>query len=230
MKNAELLRTVANDLAAIEVEAVFFGGTVVGLHLDRLPPGEEERPTVDVDCVPVAVLSSADMRALEARLDQSGRKHDLTGTKRNAYARWSPSGVPVDFVPRHTLAEDDPVRLANPVPIEVAPGCTIQVLSVAGMLAAKLAAFWARGAADPLMSQDLEDLAMLLACSSPLEEDVRSCEPRLQEQIRTGLADVADDPFLLEILEGSFPRGADVEATLQRVARLARQAVDLRRP
>ncbi len=43
MKNAELLRQVAADLLTIEVDAVFFGGTVVGLHLDGLPPDDEER-------------------------------------------------------------------------------------------------------------------------------------------------------------------------------------------
>lgn len=84
MKNIDLLRAVAKDLADLGVEAVFFGGTVVGLHLDRLPADEEERPTTDVDCVPVAVAMERDMRSLEVRLAKAGWKHDLTSQKRNA--------------------------------------------------------------------------------------------------------------------------------------------------
>lgn len=58
MKNVDLLRSVAEDLDAVGVQVVFFGGTVVGLHLDALPEDDEERATTDVDCAPLAVTSS----------------------------------------------------------------------------------------------------------------------------------------------------------------------------
>ncbi len=133
MKNVELLLRVAEDLDSMGVQAVFFGGTVVGLHLDALPADEEERPTTDVDCFPATVLSSGDMRNFEARLDVAGWRHVLSGGNRNAYARIAPSGVPVDFVPLHTLDLADPVRLARHVQFEIRPGLSITVVSAAGM-------------------------------------------------------------------------------------------------
>lgn len=161
MKNLEMLCRVAVDLSTIAVEAVFFGGAVISLHLDALPPGDEERPTTDVDCIPTTVASASDMRVLEASLDRAGWQHALTAHKRNPYARIAPSGVPVDFVPLHTLDALDPVRLARRVPVELGSGVSIDILSSAGMVAAKLAAFRDRGSRDPLMSHDLEDLARL---------------------------------------------------------------------
>lgn len=221
MKNVELLRSVARDLAELKVSCVFFGGTVVGLHLDRLPPDDEERPTTDVDCVPVAVQNALQMRELESLMDANGWKHDLRPTRRNVYARIAPSGVPVDLVPMHRLGEDDPVRLGGTVSVEVVPGEVIRVLDAAGMVAAKLAAFRDRGAADPLMSHDLEDLAMLLSCCSTIEDSLASASPGLQIQVREGLARLFADSFVMEVLDGSFPRGIDARQVIARVERLA---------
>ena len=222
MKNVDLLRRVAEDLAAIGVEAVFFGGTVVGLHLDALPRYDEERPTTDVDCTPVAVASLYEMRIFETRLDQAGWLHHVSAEKRNAYARIAPSGVPVDFVPLHMLDETDAVRLARRVRMKIHPGLSITVLSSAGMVAAKLAAFRDRGVDDPLMSHDLEDLAMLLACCTTIEDDLHLGGPGVLEQVRMGLAEIWEDRYLLEILEWNFPRGSDAEVVLARLEKLAR--------
>lgn len=221
MKNVELLRLVAHDLQAIAVEAVFFGGTVVGLHLDALPPGDEERPTTDVDCVPVAVETAGDMRSLETRLDGAGWRHDMASEKRNAFARIAPSGVPVDFVPLHTMDASDPVRMARRQRVELKRGLTVSVISSAGLVAAKLAAFFDRGRRDPLMSHDLEDLAMLLACCSTLERDVGLEHPDVKARVQSGLDSILNDRYILEILEGSFPRGVGVPQVLARMARLA---------
>lgn len=200
MKNVELLRRVARDLGALEVRCLFFGGTVVGLHLDGLPSDDEERPTTDVDCVPIGVASQPEMRELEARMDDAGWTHDLRPGRRNAYARIAPSGVPVDLVPLHTLDEDDPVRLGRSVAVELAPGEVVSVLDSAGMVAAKLAAFRDRGTGDPLMSHDLEDLAILLSCC---------------------FGGLLGDTFVLEVFDGSVPRGIDAAAVIARVKRLA---------
>lgn len=93
----------------------------------------------------------------------------------------------------------------------------MQVLSGAGMVAAKLAAFWDRGRADPLMSHDLEDLAMLLACCSTLESDLAAEAGSLVERVRRGLADILADRFVLEVLEGSVPCGVVSTTVLDRI-------------
>lgn len=62
MKNLDLLRHVATDMDQLGVDCIFFGGTVVGVHLDHLPPMEEERPTTDVDCLPLAIASHREMQ------------------------------------------------------------------------------------------------------------------------------------------------------------------------
>jgi hypothetical protein len=221
MKKVELLRRVAEDLDAIGVQAFFFGGIVVGLHLDALPVNDEERPTTNVDCAPVAVASPNEMRKFEAKLDAAGWQQVVSGDKRNAYARIAPSGVPVDFVPLHTLDQTDALRLARRVRMEIHPDLCITVISSAGMVAAKLAAFRDRGVDDPLMSHDLEDLAMLLACCTTIEHDLELAVPGLLEQVQIGLAAIWEDRCLLEILDGNFPRGTDAEVVLARLEKLA---------
>ena len=91
------------------------------------------------------------------------------------------------------------------------------------MLAAKLAAFRDRGGDDPLMSRDLEDLAMLLACCTTLENDLQFAVHGLRKQVHVGLAAITEDRYILEILEGNFPHGKDAGVVLARLERLARQ-------
>ncbi|MEZ4323421.1 MAG: hypothetical protein R3F61_38505 [Myxococcota bacterium] len=222
MKNSELLRLAARDLQSLDVPCFFFGGTVVGIHLDMLPSDDEERPTVDVDCVPTGVASRAEMLTLEARLDRFGWRHDLRPDRRNAHARIAPSGVPVDLVPLHTLHDDDPVRLGRSVAVELAPGEVVSILDSAAMVAAKLAAFRDRGSADPLMSHDLEDLTMLLSCCSTIEATLGTADARLRRRVREGLRALRADTFVLEVLDGSVPRGIDSAQVIARVERLSR--------
>ena len=106
--------------------------------------------------------------------------------------------------------------------MELGPGVVVRVLDSAGMVAAKLAAFRSRGAADPLMSHDLEDLAMLLSCCSSIEASLAKADPRLRAQVREGLASLAADSLVLEVLDGSIPRGIDASAVLERLRRLGR--------
>ena len=89
------------------------------------------------------------------------------------------------------------------------------------MVAAKLAVFGDRGIADPLLSHDLEDLAMLLACCTTLERELALEDPRLRAQVEGGLSRILGDRYVLEVLDGMFPRGADAEAALERSRRLA---------
>ncbi len=89
------------------------------------------------------------------------------------------------------------------------------------MVAAKLAAFNDRGHGDPLMSHDLEDLPMLLACCTSLESDLALEDPRLREQVRSGLSRVWKDTYVLEVLDGMFPRRVDVAQALRRLEQLA---------
>jgi hypothetical protein len=58
MKKLDLLRHVAADMDQLGVDCIFFGGTVVGVHLDQLPPLEEERPTTDVHALFVSAPST----------------------------------------------------------------------------------------------------------------------------------------------------------------------------
>ena len=213
-KNLEQLVQVARDLQVAGVDAVFFGGATVGLHLDR--PGFAERPTDDVDCVPLAVDGYQDMNALDGRLAAAGWKHDIRPGKRNANARIAPSGVPVDFVPTYTMAPDDPVVLAHREEVEVAPGLLITIIDPAGMMAAKLAAFRDRGAADIWTSHDLEDLAVLLAYCSRSETSVEAAPDSVKAAIREGWRKMTRDELY------AMAAHVDPVDVVERARRLAR--------
>lgn len=223
MKNLDLLIAVARDAAAAQLDLVFFGGTVVGLHLDQLPPDDEERPTVDVDCMVLSLDGHPSFRSLEQHLTRSGWSYDMRPQRRNAYAMIAPCGVPVDLVPSYQIAPQDPVRLGKRQVMSVAKGLSISVLDPASMLAAMLAAFQSRGIKDPLMSHDLEDAVMLLSCCSSLEQSIQDAPRVIANQIGAGLSTIFLDPRLLEIVDGSVPSGVDATDVFERLRRLARQ-------
>lgn len=90
------------------------------------------------------------------------------------------------------------MRLGNSVGVQVAEGQRIRVLDSAGMVAAKLAAF------------------------HTIEAALAIADTRLQNQVRTGLTGILGAPFVLEVLDGSIPRGADGAQVMARLARLAK--------
>lgn len=218
-----LLDALAGELEPLQLEVVFFGGIVVSLHLDDLPAGEEHRETDDIDCVPILVRSGQQMDALEQRLHARSWTPDLRPHRRNLYAKHSPLGTAVDFVPWFTLREDDPVRISAACSETCAlpSGRQAAIVTPAGSLLTKIAAFLDRGRNDLYRSHDLEDIASLLACCSRLEGAVNLSPLAISAPIRGWCQRALKEPRWLEVLEAQMPRGADTDAAFERIERLA---------
>ncbi len=221
-----LLDQFMEDIQPLQLRVIVFGGQAISLHLDALPEGEDARETRDVDCVPSSVHNAIAMHELENTLHNAGWTPHIDkvdgGVKRNLFAKISPSGVNVDFMPIFSLNQEDAIAIcakdAQSYPLP--SGTTLRVLTAAGLLAAKLQAHRDRGSDAPMFSHDLEDIALLLACCSQLEASVQGSPPAVKELISAEARLLEADEQSMDALESHFPRGCDIDAAMDLLSRL----------
>jgi len=219
-----ILDQVAAELDWLEPEPVFLGGAIIGLFLDRL--GQSQlRPTLDVDCIAPQIVSRSAWWQLEAEL----RARRWSPSPSGPLCRYrSPSGHIVD------LMSEDPSVLGfsgrwyphvarAPASRVLSTGRRVLVPTPALLMACKLEAFHDRGAHDPALSKDLEDISALLDGCRELEASVGDAEPDVRDFIATHLNAIRDHATQHQVLLAQLPRGGDPEAQRARVqARLVR--------
>jgi hypothetical protein len=222
------LDAVAQDLDWLEPQPVFVGGATIELFVDSF--GRRQlRPTDDVDCIVTQIVSKTKWFALEEELRKQGWSPDLRGP----ICRYrSPSGRLVDLLP-----EDPSIigfagmwfkdAVENAQSAQLVTGRSILVPSAELLFACKLEAWHDRGKVDPLMSQDLEDLASLLDGCLELEMRVSSAPEHLRGWIAGECRELLSNRSYREVLLANLPRGGDLRAreakVLALVERLARQ-------
>lgn len=200
-----LLERVARALGPLRERVVFIGGAIAPL-LQTAPPFERARPTTDVDAI-AATVAYTDFAGLQEALREQGFREIATGT--HAHQWWAPSDPPVrfDLVPAgtHLGASGNPwdaVVVATAAQSEVAPGVVIRHASAAGFLALKLAAFRDRGAADPFVSHDLEDVFALLASRPHIAAEVADAPGELRAFVAAAASSLLSRPDIDELLAG----------------------------
>lgn len=166
------------------------------------------RPTLDVDLV-VDVVRYSEYHGFEARLRALG----FTQRQREdePICRWWHGDVRVDVMPvGDFLGFTNPwYRSAIDHAVErVLPsGARCRHVDAPHFIATKLAAFESRGASDPVMSHDAEDVILVLDGRSEVERELRQAGPGVRRYVARVLGLLLDDEYFVEALEGYFERG-----------------------
>jgi hypothetical protein len=220
-----ILADVAAELDWLDPPPVFIGGATIGLFLDDFGRSQM-RATKDVDCIVPSVTTSLAWFDLEGALRQRSWSPDPDGP----ICRYrSPRGHIVDL-----LAADPTVQgfagtwfqaaVAHARPRSLG-GTSVLVPDAAHVLACKVEAFGDRGAHDPLVSTDLEDIVALIDGCAEINERERSSDEELERFLAGWLTRIETD--FASIAEAHLPRGGDddgrrerLRATLHRLANL----------
>jgi hypothetical protein len=166
-------------------ELVFVGGATLQLYLDEAT-AEAPRVTDDVDCV-IEAATTGDFYRFEARLREMGFSNCMDSGA--PICRWWVGDVKVDFMPMDGAAlgfTNHRYRpgLSRTVNKTLPSGRMVRVFSPADFIAIKMEAHADRGGDDLRLSQDFEDVVVLLG--SPGVHDVFMVE--LPEDVRRFLS------------------------------------------
>lgn len=200
----ENLRTVAAVLREIPQRFVFAGASILPLFLDTDFHGEVRR-TEDTDVV-VPVLHYSEWSRLRDALIACGFRERADDRAARQILFWL-DGLAVDFIParmkefgteNHWLSIGYDIAEFDDTVSEHG----ILRLSVAGWLAAKIAAFNQRGRADVFMSRDLEDIVTLLIGRSSLPDDVNDAPLEINQFIKSSFASWSNDAMVWDAMDG----------------------------
>lgn len=179
MNSLASIRFVATHFNELEVAYAFLGAASLPLIVD-CADAVEIRPTLDVD-LSVEVATLGEHYALEERLRARGFQHD---TRHGApICRWLAEGVTVDIMPTEgrvlgMASKWFKEAVQHAERLNLGEAVAAPVISRPYFLATKLTAYADRGAHDPLLSKDLEDIVTLFdGCADP-ETLIRPCSPR----------------------------------------------------
>ncbi len=220
--NIENVLVVAAALGDLVEQAVFLGGSVVGLLLTdeaASPP----RVTKDVDiAVDVAPMAAWQAR-LVPKLQQRGFKE--TG---DVICRWSVDGVLVDIMP----TRGDVLGFSNrwyPTAVSTAQEVSVRdvrvrVIAPGSFIATKIEAFNDRGGSDFYESHDVEDVLVVVDGRPTIASDVAAAPPDVRSFVAAEVAGWLADSRFCNALEGHVERGRDpiVRSRLREMAALAK--------
>lgn len=209
---------VASILRDAGIEAVFIGGLVVPLFLG--PEGRARaRATEDIDVVVDADSFPAWTRT-EAALRRLGFRNEVREGAPMCRFLWD--GLTIDVVPvapQFLGMSDNHLRalLAHAEEHRAERG-VFSIPTAGDLFAAKAAAFFDRGAADPYLSEDLEDLVALLDDCDELEASIAATQDAERNTIAAFLQWLEHHPYRDELIDGNVVgRGATRPARSRRL-------------
>ncbi len=214
-ENRDLLIRVARQLGPLRAELVFVGGATVELYFTD-PASDRVRPTVDADAI-CEVTGYAEYYRFGERLRSLGFRQDMP----DPIYRWRIGSDVLDVMPtdERVLGFSNrwyapAIRAAQTVLLE--PDLSILVPPPPVFLAAKLAAHENRGLADPLTSQDLEDVVALLANRPELSDEVAATDRECRPTFRIGSPGFSGTTTKLRSYRPSCPRRASYAGSSRR--------------
>lgn len=205
MTTLESMRLVATHFNELGVPYTFLGAATLPLLVDDAEV-LEIRPTLDID-LSVEVATLGEHYALEKRLRARGFQHD---TRSGApICRWLAEGVTVDVMP----TEGRVLGLASKWFAEaveraeqrgLGDDVSAPVITRPYFLATKLDAHEDRGADDPILSKDLEDIVTLFdGCAEP-DTLVGQCSTGARKFIVETLRRHLEDPDFNDAVLANF--------------------------
>ncbi len=215
------LIATAQALEELCDELVFIGGSVVGLLLSD-SGSEPARATKDVDVI-VEVSSRIEYEHLTRRLQLKGFEPDSDGP----ICRYKRAELMIDVMPldadilgfsnpwySHAMRRFKAIKLDNTI--------SINVVTAPVFVATKFAAFQARGANDPFMSHDLEDVLLIVDGRSELLDEISSGNRVVRDFVIEELSTLQSQPYFQDLIAGTFQaaRGLIVRERIRAISNL----------
>jgi len=205
MTTLESMCLVAKHFNALERPYVFLGAAVLPLLVDNAEV-LEIRPTEDID-LSVEIATLADHYELEECLRNRGFQND---TRANApICRWVVEEVTVDVMPTEAsvlghscMWFGEAVQGARFEHLRA--GIVAPVITRPYFLATKLAAYSDRGAKDPILSKDLEDIVTLFNGCSETVSLLTNCSDPVKTFIVGELRSLLNNSEFVDAALGNF--------------------------
>ncbi len=227
----DLLERAAAALGPLVDEVVFVGGTTVSLHVTE-SGGTSYRPTVDVDLV-IEAVTRIEYELFAERLRSRGIGEDSSS---GVICRWRQRDpelildvMPVDGRMFGFGNRWYPDAIRTSVSLTLPSGRAIRICSAVALLATKLEAFADRGAADPMVSHDLEDIIRLIDGRPSLADEIEVADASIGDYIRGSIRALVDHaitrdsiPLLMLPDDGSQLRAAEI--VIPRMRRIAQSS------
>ena len=218
---AATILTKATQILApvIGEEFVFVGGQVVEFMVTS-PASTAPRPTYDVDLV-VPITTRRDYAALEETLRSAGLRHDAS--EGAPICRWTTEeGMVLDIMPM----KEDVLGFANRWYPQVVrhriyhllyTGVSAPLPTPPLYLATKWEAFRDRGGADPLRSEDLEDIISVVAGRPEIVSEIQTEAAGLRHWLAAKANALVDEGLLSYAIEGTLTDAVLVPGTVEYV-------------
>lgn len=196
---------VARHFNGLDIPYAFLGASVLPLLVDNAGV-LEIRPTIDID-LSVEVLTLFELYELETRLRERGFRHD---TREGApICRWLVEGVTVDAMPTEAsvlgmASEWFHEAVTTAARMDLGDGVQAPIIKRPYFLATKLTAYRDRGAKDPYMSKDLEDIVTLFDGCRETDFLLGEGSSSLRNFITAGMQAHLENPEFVEAVEGCF--------------------------
>lgn len=209
------MRAVADRLDQAGIGHAFVGGCIINLLLDH-PGLAPARPTDDVDVI-VEVAAGQRYSDLEATMRSLGFQHDASAGA--PLCRWKLGELTVDAMPTEGQNLGLNTRwfseaLAGAREQIVRGDVCLRLVSPAGFLATKLAAFFDRGDGDYYGSRDIEDLLTVIDGRAAIAAEVAAVPPEMSRYIRDSIARLLGSDAFQDALSAALPSDAASQARL----------------
>ena len=205
MNSLDSLQMVARHFNGLNIPYALLGASVLPLLVDNAAV-QEIRPTIDID-LSVEIVSLGELYALEEQLRSRGFRHD---TRQGApICRWIVDEVTVDIMPTEAAvlgmaSEWFQEAVSTALKMDLGDGVQASVINRPYFLATKLTAYRDRGAKDPFMSKDLEDIVTLFDGCQNTEFLLGEGSPSLQTFLTEGMRAHLENHEFVEAVEGCF--------------------------
>jgi predicted nucleotidyltransferase len=201
--NLRIIKKIAQALNELNEEVIYVGGAVVSLYIND-PAADDVRPTKDID-ISLSVATFTELEKIREELIGKGFyqtaedqivcrfryediKVDVMNTKSIGWAPANPW-----FEPGYACKET--------VNIE---GENIYILPLSYFLATKFSAYIGRGANDPIMSHDFEDIVYILDNRLDLVEELKKAPQDVTPFLKEQIALILSDGNKQEAIEGNL--------------------------
>jgi hypothetical protein len=204
-KNVAMISEVARGLKKLNQDVVFVGGATATLYIYDSNP-TEIRPTDDVDCI-IELHTKSSHMLLSEKLIALGFSPD--STPKAPLCRYKYLGITVDIMP----TDEKILGFSNKwyregykkkIKYKLPDGQEVWILPLAFFIATKIEAFFSRGAKEPRLSHDLEDMVIILAEVEKLRV-TESASPELEKFLKQTFSKFLKDDQILEAIRGHNP-------------------------